>query len=824
MRRLLVLLSATLFATAALAGSQQKTPGDEPIERSDSFGRAVIVRPAHPLTAADRAELAAKGLTFQQPVVGGRFIARLAEGARIEDARVSLEPLTGAKKIHRSALRALGHGKTWADVNVVFHKDVTFAEAREALLAAGATLDDPLRVKFSPSQRVPARISPASVDALAADERVLMIAGAPRFKLKSDNAISAATSHVTELYSAPYGLSGAGVVVSLFELAEGQASHVEFGGRYIENVSGGATSDKLHATHVAGTIGASGINPGAKGMAPAVTIHQFCVTTPCGTSSLTFLDEKEETLKPLGVVADNNSWGFILGWSDEGGFQVWNDAEEYMGAYDVTVNAPADEISIEQGVLFVHSAGNDGDGASFTTAYSEHRHVDENFDTITDKLFCYSLNGSGTDCPANCNGGCEKIRHDPKTPFDTLGTMAAAKNVLGVGSIFVASNGNRLISGFSSRGPAKDGRIKPDVVARGSNVLSTVPTNSYSIEGGTSMASPVVTGVAALLTELWRKTNGGANPSPAQLKALIIAGTDDMGNPGPDYTFGFGLVNAKKSADLIIADAGKQNNVRSLSFAEGAGQTVETSVTVTQAQDLRAVLYWADPPATVIGSETDIAEKALVNDLDLKIVGPDGTEHRPWVLDLVNYQNNATRGTNTVDNTEMVEIPNAAPGVYRVIATGRDVPEGPQTAILVTSASANAVIPCVDPQETGTATNNTAETAYGNLVAGQTVTGAICGSGDLDFFKFSVNETGPVTVTITAKDTPLRATLTGTNVNALVEVPINSTRTLTANAGTVPLALTLRIEATAGTGTNPGYTFVPQFNEQHGPRRRATRK
>ncbi|HYI10371.1 MAG TPA: S8 family serine peptidase [Thermoanaerobaculia bacterium] len=820
MRRLFVLLSAALFATVALADSQQKTPGDEPIDRETSHGRAMIVRPARTLTTADRAELAAKGLTLRQPLSGGRYIARLAEGVQLDDARVALEPLTAARKIHRSALRELGRGKTWAEINVIFHDDVTFEEARTAIAAAGAAMADPLKLKFSPSQRIQATIAPAAVDALAADERVLTIAGVPRWKVKTDNAISAALSHVTEIQAAPYNLTGAGVTVSLFELAEAQASHPEFGGRLTLAASGGTGSDKQHATHVAGTIGASGVNAAARGMAPGVRIHQFCVSTPCG-GRLTFLEDKEDNLKPLGIVVDNNSWGFVLGWSDEGGFPVWNDAEEYFGAYDLIVGAPLDKFTIQQGILFVHSAGNDGNFQTFSSSVSEHRHVDGEGEVISNRLFCYSPNGSGNDCPSACNGGCETVHHDPKTPFDTLGVTAAAKNVIAVGSLNTVT-GQPAISSFSSRGPAKDGRVKPDVVARGSNVLSTSPTNEYSRLGGTSMASPAVTGIAALLTEQWRKTNGNANPTPAILKALIIAGAEDLGNPGPDYTFGFGLVNAQKSADLIIANGTLNNHVRNLSFTDGAGQSFETSILVAQAQNVRAVLNWSDPPIAMIDLEDDIAEKALVNDLDLKVIGPDGTEHRAWVLDPVQFKNNATRGTNIIDNVEMVEIANAAPGVYRVVATGTRVSEGPQTAVLVTSAA--AVPPCRDPQETGTVTNNSAETAYGNLVTGQTVSGAICSQGDLDFYKFNVTKAGNVSVTVTADDTPIRATLTGNGVNSTVDVPANSSRQLTLNAATVPLALLLKIEAPGATGIDPGYTVIPQFGETTAPRRRSTRK
>ena len=191
--------------------------------------------------------------------------------------------------------------------------------------------------------------------------------------------------------------------------------------------------------------------------------------------------------------------------------------------------------------------------------------------------------------------------------------------------------------------------MKPDVVARGVGVLSSVPTDSYAFSQGTSMSSPAVTGIAALMVEQWRKTFGGATPTPAQLKGAIIAGADDLGNPGPDYTYGFGLVNAKSSADIIIADEGTGKRIRNLTFASGQGGTQEVALAVPTAQKLRVVLNWADPAIPFPpGTVDDIAPKALINDLDVKVIDPSGNTHLAYVLDKENLQSNATRGVNTI--------------------------------------------------------------------------------------------------------------------------------------------------------------------------------
>jgi hypothetical protein len=822
MRRL-SLLFVLLLTTLLSADEVERTRRQ--LAPEARLGRAMIVHPSQTLTEADRSELAAKGIVIKHALTGGRLLARVRDGAATDDARiVIIEPLTARQKIHSSALRETGRGKTWVKVNVIFHRDVDFADARAAILAAGGALPDPFRLRFSPSHRLEATIAPTALDALASDERVLTVTGARKWQVRTNNASAALLSHVTEVHAAPYGLTGAGVNVSLFELAAGQQDHVEFGGRLTVNALGGSSGDKSHATHTAGTIGASGVNPAAKGMAPGVTLFQQCVESGGNDCTNDWLEDKEELLPELGVSVDSNSWGYVLGWTSEGGFPVWLDSEEYFGAYDLIVGAPLDEISNEKGILFLHSAGNDGNGTSFDSTLSEHRHVDDNGDTITTQIFCYSRNGSGTDCPATCNGGCETVAHDPDLPFDTIGVTAGAKNIITVGSV-INNGGPSDISAFSSRGPAKDGRVKPDVVAKGTSVLSSVPTNSYGRLSGTSMSTPVVSGIAALLIEQWRKTFNGASPTPAQLKALIIAGADDLGNPGPDYTFGFGLVNAKRAVDTIIADAGAGNRIRNFTFAEGQKQNFETNVLVTEAQDLRIVLNWADPPIPYLGGD-DIAQKALVNDLDLKVIGPNGATHLPWVLSKAAFRDNATRGVNTIDNIEMLEIANAAPGLYRVVASGSSVTEGPQTAVLVTSAAAsNAAPPCDDPQEVGSA-NNTPETATRGLVSASLVRGAICAETDVDYFAFVVSKSGTISLNASASgDTAMRFVITGPGINVSADVAAGTALTINVPAVAVlPTVLTVRVSAIGTYGVIPTYTFTPNFGQSSGARRRTVRR
>ena len=817
--RKLTLVVSLLLSAHAFAGVWNES--DPQAKRAFERAPHMILHPSRPLTDADRAELLAEGVEIQRPLTGGRYIARVIDSAQaVADARVeSIEPMTAAHKILLSAMRFAAHGRTWADVTVLFHEDVSFDAARQAIVAAGGALTDTFTMEFGASRRIDARIAPASLNALAADDRVLAVGGQLPTKMIEHNAIAALASHVPDVYAAPYNLSGAGQVVMVSELSDAQTTHPEFGGRL---VAGGTDNNGRHSTHVSGTIGASGVNPAAKGMAPAVQLREYNVDTSV-TSHLKALNAHIPVDHPI---ANNTSLGFPLGWctTEDCGEDkpVWLDADLLYGAYDGFATAVYDDISAKYDTLLVFSAGNDGELPSFSGDFHDHYHVDDDNQTDTSKVYCVSVDHTGHDCPTTlCNGGCETTIHHAQTPWDTMTVTGAAKNVLAVGAVSTDGVSTPIIAVFSSRGPAKDGRVKPDLVARGDNLFSTLPGSRYGFLSGTSMSAPVVTGIAALMGEQWQKTFG-SRPTATELRAVLLAGTRDLGNPGPDYTFGFGMVDAKASADLILADGGTRSQIVDVSLSQG--QRVERTLTVNSAQNLRVLVTWPDPSVVLLGNDAFNA-KALVNDLDVQVIAPDGTTYLPYVLDKVHYENPATRGVNKIDNTELVEIANAAPGTYRVVILGTNVSKGPQTAVVVTNVKSAAVLPCSDIQEP----NNTIETAWGNVPPGSTVSGAICTAGDVDYIKFEVTRFGPVTATITTGDTPLRATLNASNgQSASVDIPANSTQSVSLQYGsgtaTAPaLNVTLKIEATGNIGLDPKYTVALSFGQTTGPKRRSAR-
>lgn len=244
------------------------------------------------------------------------------------------------------------------------------------------------------------------------------------------------------------------------------------------------------------------------------------------------------------------------------------------------------------------------------------------------------------------------------------------KNVLTVGAI---DNSNYSIASFSSRGPIDDGRLKPEIVAGGWAIGSTSPNNVYSTQYGTSMSAPAVAGTLGLLYERYRQLHGGANPVAALIKAVACNSADDLGNAGPDFTFGFGNLNARNAVEAL------ENNTY-FTGTMGNGGTATFSITGVPAgtAQIKIMLYWNDRAATPYAATT------LVNNLDLTVTAPSATVHNPLILDpsVANVNNVAVEGIDSRNNIEQVVINNPPAGNFTVTVTGTNVPQGPQDYIV----------------------------------------------------------------------------------------------------------------------------------------------
>ena len=369
-----------------------------------------------------------------------------------------------------------------------------------------------------------------------------------------------------------------------------------------------------HATHVSGTMVGSGsqVNGQAKGMAPMAEL----LTYDFGA------DEPEMTNAAAnGLLISNHSYGIA-----SSNVPLW-----YIGYYDsnardidrIVYNAPY--------YLPICSAGND--------RQSGENPADGGYDYLTDK--------------------------------------SVAKNNIVVAATFEVLEyedaSDVFMSSFSSWGPTDDGRIKPDISAKGVNMYSASGGSnaSYTNMSGTSMATPNVSGSLLLLQQHYNDLNGEYMLA-STLRALALHTADEAGfAPGPDYRFGWGLLNTQHAAQVI-----SQDGTESMIITEtlDANDVYTYTFKADGTQDISATIAWTDPAANPLpGGNEDVATPSLVNDLDLRISQDGGVTFLPWVLDVATPTAGATNGDNVVDNVEKIEIntPEAGDYIVRVSHKGQ---------------------------------------------------------------------------------------------------------------------------------------------------------
>jgi Subtilase family len=280
----------------------------------------------------------------------------------------------------------------------------------------------------------------------------------------------------------------------------------------------------------------------------------------------------------------------------------------------------------------------------------------------------------------------------------------SAKNVLTVGAM---NSNDYTIASFSSRGPLKDGRLKPEITAAGWAVTSTTSYNGYGVNYGTSMASPVATGSLSLMYERYRQIHGGANPKSSLMKALVCNTAEDLGNAGPDYTFGFGMLNARRAVEAI------DSNRYFINTVSNGGNTAHIITVPANTRRLKVMLYWTDSAAAIN------AAVALVNDLDLTVTGPSASLHHPLILNPspANVNDAAAEGIDRVNNIEQVVIENPAAGTYTIHINGFAVPFGSQEYVIsyeIVKPSVTVEYPYGDEKLVAGETENIRWSAYGN--------------------------------------------------------------------------------------------------------------
>ncbi|MEO6524852.1 MAG: S8 family serine peptidase [Mucilaginibacter sp.] len=491
----------------------------------------------------------------------------------------------------------------------------------------------------------------AIISLAGVDER-----GAPVYLMEFNNVIAAGTTRTNTVQGGGtlgLNLSGSSTQMAgklgIWDGGRILTTHQEFAGKTITAGDGSSTVSD-HSTHVAGTMVAKGVYAPAKGMSyGATTLLSYDFNNDAGEMA---------TAAP-NLLVSNHSYGYVVGWNYNDAQARWEwlglagDTEDYrFGFYDSNAQA-FDQIAFNAPkYLIVVAAGNNRGsiGPPVGVTYF-------GYNTRTDFTIV--------------NKGPRPATISSNNSYDVLALTANAKNILTVGAVNPLPNGpvnvsDVQVASFSSWGPTDDGRVKPDICGDGVNVLSTGPASNdnYIVESGTSMATPNVSGSLFLLQEYYSQKNSGNFMLSATLKGLACHTAFDAGNPGPDYIYGWGLLDMQKAAQAIT-DNGTKSIVSEKTLTQGQTQTI--TVVASGNGPLKATIVWTDPAGTPTASGTiNSRTPKLVNDLDIRVSDASIT-YTPWVLNPANPSANATTSDNSVDNVEQVYLANAVPGVSYTI-------------------------------------------------------------------------------------------------------------------------------------------------------------
>lgn len=527
----------------------------------------------------------------------------------------------------------------------------------------------------------------------------------------TDNDDAGATINTDKVYPGGvggYSLTGNGINIGEWDGGEVRGTHFELVNRVTQVDTPSALSN--HATHVAGTMIATGLNPQVKGMAYQANISAYDF----------FNDDPEIAAYAQGAstILSNHSYGTITGWyysSSAGMYQFWGDTalsqnEDYrFGFYNNGAQTWDAIAHLSPNYLIVKSAGNDRNDTGPTPG-DTHQVWSNVLNT-----WVTSTAIRAADCP---------------TGYDCISTSGNAKNILTVGAVSSILLGytqpsDVQMSSFSGWGPTDDGRIKPDIVGVGVGVISTGSQHDSAFYGsnGTSMSAPNVTGSLALVQQHHQNETGGFMRSSA-LKALVIHTAMEAGsNPGPDYSYGWGLMNTLAAVDFI------SDSVSSFMTSDTLvnGDSLEYSFYYDGFSPLQATICWTDPAGTPVAPALDPTTSMLVNDLDLRATNMTTTaQYSPWVLDPANPSSAATQGDNFRDNVENIKVSTPVAGMYTFKIKHKGTLNSPQVVSVAisgfTQAPANSLpvagfttsdsLICVGDSVTFTDTTTNAPTSW----------------------------------------------------------------------------------------------------------------
>lgn len=609
------------FVPPANMGQLQKERKLRGGENTLSNGRRVVLVQFYEMpTAQMQSALAKQGLCLQD-YLGGRSyfatliperIGKIARGGKIRSI-VAVRP---EWKINPTLSDGILPDYATTETGslratLVYHADMNENSVRANLSRLGIKVDH-----VAPAFRtMTIELPKAQLGELAAEPWVVAInpVAAPA-ELENYRGRIMSRSHILSQPSELGGraLLGAGVQVGVFD---GDVEHhIDFGDRvHIQESEMPVSSNNGHGIHVTGTMAGAGVlDPLARGVAPKATMYTYNFSVM--SNRLSVAEKMLQAVQHFNINITQNSYGVAVG-----KYCKYYDKFSYNG---MEPSWETDYITnLHPTLLHVYSVGND-------------RKQEDN---------CGHPYGSST---------------------------KRSKNALYVGAL----NADESMSEYSSWGPMDDGRLLPTVVALGTNVYSTRQRNSYDLGTGSSMACPSVSGAAILLTERYRQLNDMTLPLEALLRGAIANTAKDMGATGPDYQYGYGLIDASKAVQTLEQRWYVTNTLRA-----GAPSATHTIKVPSNVAALKVMLVWTD---TVSSKQYRYGEAALINDLDLAVTHG-GATTKPWVLNSSKPDAPAVRGEDHVNNMEQVTIDNPTAGDYEVKITPRTISSREQQYVVV---------------------------------------------------------------------------------------------------------------------------------------------
>jgi hypothetical protein len=436
-------------------------------------------------------------------------------------------------------------------------------------------------------------------------------------------------------------------------------SHVEFGGRIRQKDQNTVLSD--HATHLSGTMAAAGVNPQVRGMAFGAKLDVWDYT-----------DDLVEMAKEASkILISNHAYGPVVGWVFNQS-RPGNDPKlkwEWWGNTNISTTE-------DYRFGFYDDKAQDLDRLAYNSPFylivksADNKHAETGPPIGTPYFLKNTAQTSILD--RNRNDG-----------YDVIPAEANAKNILTIGGASISIQNNQIsdfkVADFSGWGPTDDGRIKPDLLGVGSNIISSISSanNAYATMSGTSTACANVSGSLILLQELFYRRQGYFLRS-ATLKGLALhTATKPMGRTGPSYEYGWGLLNAEKAAQVLL-NTGNKHLIWESTLRQN--ETYQQKIIALGNEPLFVTVCWTDPEgvATRVSTQTvDDPSAKLINDLDIRLIDDSGNTWFPWVLDPANPSKAAAVGDNTKDNVEQVFITTPTAGkVYTVVVRHKRTLQG----------------------------------------------------------------------------------------------------------------------------------------------------